>query len=96
MLALLDPDTSPKFHLEQEGGKEPEEFPVFPRSRSCSILKLCHARSGAAMATSRGCGYTGLSAKFSNYALPVVFLQRGIRRKYYYFVFALYRQYKVQ
>lgn len=95
-LALLGPDTSPKLHLEQRGSEKPEELPVFPSSRSHSILKLCHALSRAAMATSRGCGYTGLSAKFSNYALPVVFLQRGTRKKYYYFVFALYRQYKVQ
>lgn len=81
-----------KLHLEQEGGKEPEELPAFPSSRSCSVLKVGHAWSRAAMASS----YTGLSAKSSNYALPAVFLQRGTRRKYCYFVFALYRQRKVQ
>lgn len=96
MLALLDPDTSPKLHLEQRGSEEPEELPVFPSSRSHSILKLCHALEQGSNGNKQRLWYTGLSAKFSNYALPVVFLQRGTRKKYYYFVFALYRQYKVQ
>lgn len=64
-----------------------------PFSRSCSTPELCCAPSRAAKATSRSCGYTGgcLPSLVTTPSL-LGFLQRGTRKKYYYFVFAPYRQ----